>query len=110
MSTTPRNTVRIPAELHAQLEKLAKGEGGTLLSVLRKAVERYVHERGERERFLEEVNAGYAALREDPKASAELDQERRLWEATLADGLEDEELWLVKESPSPRRRRARKRK
>ena len=43
-----------------------------------------------RRQFLEEVNAAYAALQEDPEAWQEELEERRLWEVTLADGLDEE--------------------
>ena len=45
----------------------------------------------EQDRFLDAANAAFAALRADPVAwEAEL-QERRIWEGTLADGLEDDD-------------------
>jgi hypothetical protein len=34
-----------------------------------------------------QVNAAYAALRDDPRAWADVEAERREWDATLADGL-----------------------
>lgn len=40
-----------------------------------------------RQRFLEQVNAAYARLRDDPDAWEEVAAERREWDATLADGL-----------------------
>lgn len=43
-----------------------------------------------RRQFLDEVDRAYACLRADPEAwQAEL-SERAVWDATLADGLEDE--------------------
>jgi hypothetical protein len=39
------------------------------------------------------LNAGYAELRADPEAWAELEAERRLWDATLMDGLDPDERW-----------------
>jgi hypothetical protein len=44
-------------------------------------------------RFWDAVNAGYAALRADPKAWAEVEAERELWDATLMDGLDPSERW-----------------
>lgn len=52
--------------------------------VLDQALELY-----RRQRILEETNAAYAALRADPAAWAEVEAERRAWDATLADGLEE---------------------
>jgi hypothetical protein len=54
-------------------------------SVLDDAIEQYW-----RDRFLDEVNAAYAALRSDPKAWKEEEAERALWDRTLADGLRGE--------------------
>lgn len=50
-----------------------------------------------RQRFLEEVNAGYAALRADPEASSAHTAEIAAWDATLADGLS--ESWGVLRLP-----------
>jgi hypothetical protein len=46
-----------------------------------------------RPRFWQAVDAGYAALRADPKAWAAEEEERRLWDATLLDGLDPREPW-----------------
>jgi hypothetical protein len=53
--------------------------------ILDKAVERY-----RRARFLNSANADFAALRNNSGAWKEVLAERRLWETTAADGLEDE--------------------
>jgi hypothetical protein len=50
--------------------------------VLSKAIDQL-----ERKRFLEEANAGFAALRAEPKAWEEELKERRVWDVTLMDGL-----------------------
>src|SRR5262245_22589189 len=44
-------------------------------------------------RCWEAVEAGYAAMRADPKAWAELEAERQLWDATQMDGLDRDERW-----------------
>ncbi len=44
----------------------------------------------ERQRFLEGVNADFAALRNDPAAWQEELAERAAWDCTLADDLKDE--------------------
>jgi hypothetical protein len=51
--------------------------------------------------FWEQVNAGYAALRADPAAWQEELAERRLWEATLMDGLDPSERWGPDGTPLP---------
>lgn len=53
-------------------------------AVLEEALEIY-----RRKCFLEAANRAYAALRNDAEAWREELEERRLWEGTLADGLED---------------------
>ena len=75
-------TVRIDDDTHATLKELARAEKRSMQSLLEEAVEVL-----RRRRFLEGVNAAYGALRADKKAWAELEQERRAWDATLADGL-----------------------
>ena len=55
-----------------------------MAAVLEKAIERY-----RRQRFLEEANASYAALKANPTKWKEEIAERELWDRTNADGLED---------------------
>ena len=57
-------------------------------AVADRAIEEYC-----RQRFLEAVNADYAALRADPEAWAEYQQELAIWEVTLMDGLDPNEIW-----------------
>ncbi|WP_406698171.1 toxin-antitoxin system protein [Singulisphaera sp. Ch08] len=54
-----------------------------MTEVLGKAIEEY-----RKKRFLEGLNADFAALREAPAAWAEEQEERAAWDATLADGLD----------------------
>ncbi len=75
-------TVRISAPIHSLLRQLAEAEGSSLQGVLARALEAY-----RRQRFLEQVNAGYAALQADSAASSAFAAEAAAWEATLADGL-----------------------
>jgi hypothetical protein len=44
-------------------------------------------------KFWEATNAGYAALRANPAAWAEVQAERKVWDATLKDGLDPTERW-----------------
>ena len=53
-----------------------------MLALLDEAVEAL-----RRQRFLEQVNAAYATLREDPRTWKALEGERRAWDVTLSDGL-----------------------
>jgi hypothetical protein len=43
--------------------------------------------------FFEQLNAAYAALRADPQAWAEVEEERRSMEGCLMDGLDPKESW-----------------
>jgi len=79
--------VRITEHTHQALREIAQAEHQSMQSVLEKAVEDY-----RRRRFLEEVNAGYAALRNDPEAWQETQDERAEWEG-ISDGLPEGETW-----------------
>ena len=78
--------VRISSESHQTLRQLAALEGESMQGVLDKAVETY-----RRKRFLEQANAAFAALREDHQTWGEEQEERAAWDATLCDGLDDDE-------------------
>jgi hypothetical protein len=67
------------------LRRLAREEGESEQAVLERAVEHY-----RREKFLQDANAGFAALKKDRKAWKQEQAERSTSEQTLADGLEDE--------------------
>jgi len=81
MSTT---TVRISESTRRALRDLARERGVSMAELLDEAVERL-----RRESVLEQANAAYAALRADPGAWADEQEERAEWEATLSDGLEE---------------------
>lgn len=80
----PGRTVRIRKETQNILRELATHEGKPMQTILDRAIEEY-----RRQRFLQEANAAYATLRNNPKAwKAEL-AERKEWDVTMADGQED---------------------
>jgi hypothetical protein len=81
-------TVCISEASHRLLKELAEQTGQTMTEVLDKALDAY-----RRKLFFEQMNAGYAELRADPEAWAEHLAERKLWEATLMDGLDRDEHW-----------------
>ncbi|AGA31654.1 hypothetical protein [Singulisphaera acidiphila] len=76
-------TVRISRSAHATLRALSEEVDEPMTEVLDKAIQEY-----RRKRFLEGLNADFAALRENAEAWAEEQQEREAWDATLADGLD----------------------
>lgn len=77
-------TVRVSAETHELLRKLAAATGEPLQRVLERAVESY-----RREQFYAEFNAAFERLRSDPVAWEDYLAEQREMEGTLADGLDD---------------------
>jgi predicted transcriptional regulator len=86
--TMSQATVRISERTRETLREIARQEHASIQAVLEKAVEEY-----RRKRFLEDLNAEYAELRKDPEAWSEIEAERALWDATLADGLPTDEVW-----------------
>jgi len=84
MEIMSTSNVRISSEGREVLRELARQEKRPMAAVLEKAIERY-----RRQKFLEEANASYAALKANPKKWKEETAERKLWDSTNADGLED---------------------
>lgn len=81
-------TVRISDRAHQTLRELASTSGEPMQAVLDKALEQY-----RRQRFWDECDAAYTALREDREEWAKYQQELALWDATLMDGLDPNEVW-----------------
>jgi hypothetical protein len=76
--------VRIQPRAYDQLRDLAKKAGTSMPQILAEAIDALY-----RKRFLEECNAAYKRLKDDPQAWAEELRDRKAWEQTLGDGLED---------------------
>ena len=76
-----------PATLE-RLRELARWAGVSVDAALDQAVQE-LYDR----KFWDVVNAGYAALRADPGAWAEVEAERKAWDGTLLDGLDASEEW-----------------
>ncbi len=77
--------IRISPQAKATLRELAEHDGRPMQSVLDEAIEQY-----RRDRFFRELAEGYARLQADPQAWQEELDERRVWDSTLADGLDSE--------------------
>jgi hypothetical protein len=76
--------LRVPESTHNILRGLAAETGLSMQQLLVEAVEEL-----RRQRMFELSNAAYAAMRaNEDEWQAEL-RERKLWDVTLADGLED---------------------
>ena len=75
--------VAIGSTSYKTLQELAARSGESIQEILDQAIEQY-----RRQKFLEEANKAYAALRNNPEAWASEIEEREAWDVTLADGLE----------------------
>lgn len=76
-------TARILETDHAVLQRLARESGKNQQQIIHEALDTY-----QRERLLDEINAGFERLRSDSAAwQAEMD-ERKLWETTLTDDID----------------------
>jgi hypothetical protein len=84
----PAPTVSISDTSHQILKQLAEHTGQTTMEVLDRALEVY-----RRKLFFDQLNVGYAELRSDREAWSEHSAERKLWDATLMDGLDHNEQW-----------------
>lgn len=77
-------STRISEPTLESLRKLANASGDSMQAILDRAVEMY-----RRRRFLEESNRAYEALRKNPETWKDEEDERKAWDATLADGQEE---------------------
>jgi hypothetical protein len=75
--------VRVSDQTYELIRQLA-GED-SMQTVISQAVENL-----RRQRMLEQANAAYAALRQDPALWAQEQEERAAWDETSSDGLEDD--------------------
>jgi len=82
MTTT---TVRIREDAHQCLKDLARETGEAMAEVLAKAIESY-----RRDVFLRGLVDDFAALRRNPEAWKDELEERKAWDVTLGDDLEDD--------------------
>lgn len=76
-------TVRIRPETHDKLRKLAEKAGESMPETLDRAIDVLY-----RKEFLRGLAEDYARLKADPKKWVEEQKERKLWDRTLADGME----------------------
>jgi predicted transcriptional regulator len=81
-------SVRLSDKAYTALRRIADEDGKTLQAVLDDALQEY-----EKQRFFKNLNAAYQALHDDPQAWAAELKERALWDTTLMDGLDRDEIW-----------------
>jgi predicted transcriptional regulator len=79
-------TIRVSRSTHELLRDLAAKSNATITAVVDEAVLDL-----QRKKFWADFNAACEAIEADPVASADLRREDAAWEATLADGLEEEQ-------------------
>jgi predicted transcriptional regulator len=79
-------TIRVSRSTHELLRDLADRSNATITAVVDEAVRDL-----QRKKFWADFNAACSAIQADPAAWADLRQEDAAWEATLADGLEEEQ-------------------
>src|SRR3954451_21099881 len=96
--TMSASMVRISESAQLILQELAVQTGQPAEDILDKALDAY-----RRKVFFEQLNAGYAALRADPVAWAEVEKERRSMDGCLMDGLDPNESWGEDGAPLPPR-------
>jgi hypothetical protein len=83
-SSVGHHTIRVNKPTIDMVRELAAKAQTTMTAVVEAAVREY-----RANQFWKEVEAEYAALRANPVAWAEYQEEIRAWDCTQADGLED---------------------
>jgi predicted transcriptional regulator len=81
---TSTTTIRVAMQTRDLLHELAQRSGVSMQSIVADALEHY-----RRQQLLDATNAAYATLHTDADAWTDLEHERRVWDHTLTDGLED---------------------
>lgn len=81
----PTTSIRIDGTVLIVLRELARQQHQSIQTVLATAIETY-----RRQRILEDANAAFAALRENPETWAEEKKERELWDRAITDGVDRE--------------------
>lgn len=73
---------RISERSHLAIRRISSETGQTSEQIVDRALDLF-----ERDRLLDAINNGFAALKADSAAWAEEQMEREIWDATLADGI-----------------------
>ena len=79
----PTTTVRISRRTRDIIQEMAQSSGRSMQDIMEEAVAAY-----QGRQLLEATNAAYAALKDNPEAWLELQEERADWDIALDDGLE----------------------
>lgn len=79
-------TTRISDEAREILRKLSDEENCTMQEIIDEALEEY-----KRKQFLKKSNQAYARLRQNQEEWRQEKRERKVWENTQTDGLDEDE-------------------
>lgn len=77
--------IRVATTFHQKIKSMAKEQKSSMQLILNKALYEY-----ENILFFQEANRGYERLKRDPKAWAEELAERKIFEGTLMDDIDEE--------------------
>jgi hypothetical protein len=83
MMTT--STIRVSLRTQTIVRQMAKQSGISMQDVLEQAIDLY-----RRKHLLETANLAYASARSQMALQQEIAEEQQAWDATLADGLQEE--------------------
>jgi hypothetical protein len=87
MSTTATTTIRIPRYLHQVLAEQAQRRGTTMVSVIEESLRRLVEDE-----FWRQTDQSMS----QPETAAQIQSDLAEWDATLSDGLVEEDWsWLT---------------
>ena len=78
--------IKISSEAYRILKSIADSRGISLIEAIDEMTKSW-----DKQHFFDQFNTAYAALKEDPDTWRELQEERAVWDITLADNLEDED-------------------
>lgn len=78
------HTIRVNERTLASIRQLAEKNGKSMTAIIEEAIRDY-----EIKKYWEEYYADYEALKANPEAWADFQEELSAWDCTLADGLKD---------------------
>lgn len=84
--------IRIDRTTHQKIKDIAGRENKPIGGVVADVIQRY-----EDEQFWRNAHAGYQRLRDDPEEWKAYQDEIRIWDVTLMDGLENEDPYFSSE-------------
>ena len=90
-TTKKRRPLQVSDTAYQTIRELAESNHTSMAKIVERAVEHYANQL-----MLRQANAEWAEILMNPEAVAESEAERRVWDATIADGLEDEP-WTERE-------------